>query len=604
MYWPDTKTGTDVEPTRKPVASAVRKYFSEGGLGQPPTVPGGDWFNQITNEILNVLFAAGIEPSKVDDSQLKNAINLLASTEADAKFKDRIEVLEFAKFEQYQRATKMANLLRDGVYNTTPATFAISLYGDSTMWGSIPFNTTSQDPKHPGVALKQALDLIYPGNLVTVVNSAIPATTLKKLLTGTDGGTGTYADRLAASPATQIVFCNHCLNDCGSYQSTLAQYRDDLVTWVNTTRAYGKIPVLVTPSLISPVKDGREDQMKRQPAFIQAMRDVAATMSVDLVDTFKFTEASAELYEPISIAPDGVHLSQLFYQQAGWNMAIPLINPHVICAAGDVAGLSTSAWADNITQSRAIWDTFPSRFSGVLVGDAVAATQAVNFPVVITKATKDTVLAIGCALTGAGGTGQMTYFGFEGQPQFGGIIDYKSGATSDYDCLMQPAHCALPAGLSIVGVKINTAISPAPNINFSFAGVQLIERIDSGFGYQTNSGYQLNRAVLVRDEISTHQYLAPGVVLLELRHALAPFDVLAKLFWNSTTDHVELATVSGTIIVWDNPQPGPLAASLVLSDNRTITAKIGGLTATSAVATSSVGRAFVASPTPYWVKKY
>ena len=74
MYWPDTKTGTDVEPTRKPVASAVRKYFSEGGLGQPPTVPGGDWFNQITNEMLNVLSAAGIDPSKTDDDQLLQAI--------------------------------------------------------------------------------------------------------------------------------------------------------------------------------------------------------------------------------------------------------------------------------------------------------------------------------------------------------------------------------------------------------------------------------------------------------------------------------------------------------------------------------------------------
>jgi len=56
------------------VASAVRKYFSEGGLGQPPTVPGGDWFNQITNEMLNVLSAAGIDPSKTDDDQLLQAI--------------------------------------------------------------------------------------------------------------------------------------------------------------------------------------------------------------------------------------------------------------------------------------------------------------------------------------------------------------------------------------------------------------------------------------------------------------------------------------------------------------------------------------------------
>ena len=62
MYWPDTNTGVDVEPTRKPVASAVRKFFTEGGAGQAPTVPGGDWFNQITNELLNVVIAAGLEP--------------------------------------------------------------------------------------------------------------------------------------------------------------------------------------------------------------------------------------------------------------------------------------------------------------------------------------------------------------------------------------------------------------------------------------------------------------------------------------------------------------------------------------------------------------
>lgn len=74
MFWPDTQTGVDVEPARKTVQSAVRKYFTEGGVGVPPTVPGGDWFNQITNELLNVLSAAGIDPSKADDDQLLQAI--------------------------------------------------------------------------------------------------------------------------------------------------------------------------------------------------------------------------------------------------------------------------------------------------------------------------------------------------------------------------------------------------------------------------------------------------------------------------------------------------------------------------------------------------
>ncbi len=83
MYWPDTNTGVDIEPIRKPVASAVRKFFTEGGVGQPPTVPGGDWFNQITNELLNVLAAAGIDPSKTNDDQLLLAINTLLSSKTD-----------------------------------------------------------------------------------------------------------------------------------------------------------------------------------------------------------------------------------------------------------------------------------------------------------------------------------------------------------------------------------------------------------------------------------------------------------------------------------------------------------------------------------------
>lgn len=82
MYWPDRGSGVPVEPARRPVASAVRQYFTEGGAGQAPTVPGGDWFNQITNELLNVLAAAGISPSKTDDDQLLRAIHTVSNAEA------------------------------------------------------------------------------------------------------------------------------------------------------------------------------------------------------------------------------------------------------------------------------------------------------------------------------------------------------------------------------------------------------------------------------------------------------------------------------------------------------------------------------------------
>jgi len=88
MYWPDTNTGVDVEPARKPVASLVRKYFTEGGAGQAPTVPGGDFFNQITNELLNAVTAAGLDPSKTEDDQLAQAIQLIADSASDSLRQD------------------------------------------------------------------------------------------------------------------------------------------------------------------------------------------------------------------------------------------------------------------------------------------------------------------------------------------------------------------------------------------------------------------------------------------------------------------------------------------------------------------------------------
>lgn len=111
-YWPDTGTGVDTQPARKPVQSAIRKYFTEGGIGQAPTVPGGDWFNQMTNEVLNVLAEAGIEPSKFDDDQLLQAIlfivgeqNLFAQSgpgtstrPAEEKLREKVSLSDFSGF--------------------------------------------------------------------------------------------------------------------------------------------------------------------------------------------------------------------------------------------------------------------------------------------------------------------------------------------------------------------------------------------------------------------------------------------------------------------------------------------------------------------------
>lgn len=47
---------------------------TDGGLGQPTTIPGAYWFYQVTTEILNAITAGGLTPSKTTLNQLSTAI--------------------------------------------------------------------------------------------------------------------------------------------------------------------------------------------------------------------------------------------------------------------------------------------------------------------------------------------------------------------------------------------------------------------------------------------------------------------------------------------------------------------------------------------------
>ncbi|WP_438402347.1 gp53-like domain-containing protein [Aeromonas veronii] len=83
-YWIDTGTGTPTDPGTTAVISAVRQYATEGGVGVQPTIPGAEWFNMITDELLAVLSAAGITPDKSDHGQL--AASLLSMFTGKSEF--------------------------------------------------------------------------------------------------------------------------------------------------------------------------------------------------------------------------------------------------------------------------------------------------------------------------------------------------------------------------------------------------------------------------------------------------------------------------------------------------------------------------------------
>lgn len=82
MYWLDNDSGVTTPPAIPPVASATRKWFTEGGAGEQPSWPGGEWFNMMTDEMLAVLALAGITPDKADHAQLAKAIQSIAFSAA------------------------------------------------------------------------------------------------------------------------------------------------------------------------------------------------------------------------------------------------------------------------------------------------------------------------------------------------------------------------------------------------------------------------------------------------------------------------------------------------------------------------------------------
>ncbi|MDK7601681.1 hypothetical protein QP556_11585 [Citrobacter freundii] len=77
MYHVDNSTGVPVMPQPSPVSSKTELFFTEGGNGVPPTYPGPDWFNAIQSELLNILRAAGLDPDKMDNTQILAALKKL-----------------------------------------------------------------------------------------------------------------------------------------------------------------------------------------------------------------------------------------------------------------------------------------------------------------------------------------------------------------------------------------------------------------------------------------------------------------------------------------------------------------------------------------------
>lgn len=77
MYHVDNKTGVATMPDIPPSESTVPQWFTEGGPGEEPTIPGSTTWNIWQAELLNILAAAEVVPDKFKLNQIAESIGIL-----------------------------------------------------------------------------------------------------------------------------------------------------------------------------------------------------------------------------------------------------------------------------------------------------------------------------------------------------------------------------------------------------------------------------------------------------------------------------------------------------------------------------------------------
>lgn len=214
------------------------------------------------------------------------------------------------------------------MYNGSAAT--LQCYGDSTMWGADPANLSMQVALPPPAALQVMLRNYYGNTAATCNNLGISGTTLNQMILGTDGSGSTFQAKMASSGGSQIVYCNHCINDANApgLQTTADVYKSNLTLFVQLCRFYGNFPIIVEGFLELPYGTfGTRSRAETMKIFVGVQRAVAMQYGVPLVQNYAFIQRMLQSgkYKPLDLLPDGVHATAALYKQMGQNLGIPLV---------------------------------------------------------------------------------------------------------------------------------------------------------------------------------------------------------------------------------------------------------------------------------------
>lgn len=187
----------------------------------------------------------------------------------------------------------------------SPRGRVIAFYGDSTIRGY---------KSHSGEQVRISTPDAFAAALGTdsgyvVVNEGVDSSRVEHLMSGTDGKHPPWDQYIATAPV-DIVITNHASKN----GNPVDQYESDLRRMVRAARAGRKTVILMTPN---PIAEGGLEE------YVDAMRRVAATENVPLIDIFLYlSNYMRDSGKGIAdLVPDGYHPSDATYVQIGKHAA-------------------------------------------------------------------------------------------------------------------------------------------------------------------------------------------------------------------------------------------------------------------------------------------
>lgn len=196
-------------PKSVPSAGLVNgKFIDENPLtGKPGSLIPADWGNGVTDEIVNVISAAGLAPNESDNTQLKAAISTLVEKNRNESFASKEEAESGASSNRLMSPLRVFQAIEKKLVQATETVFGWARVASQAQVNAVSDDTMIVTPKKLGLGVSYS----FGENGYVVFPTWLGGFTIQWVLI-TVGVDKTYV-----SKPWPLAFRNQCLGAWASY---------------------------------------------------------------------------------------------------------------------------------------------------------------------------------------------------------------------------------------------------------------------------------------------------------------------------------------------------------------------------------------------------